>query len=98
MDIPVLPGWCGSRWSGQRRELRDQWRQFGLDLARYSDNVFRLRLLSDAHRPRRTREYFQREPRRPNGTCRRISRPLRLFRSIHAPMKIINSRNPVCNP
>ncbi len=58
------------------------WPQLGRNVGRLAGDVFCLCLLPDAHLPRRTREYFQREPRRPNGTRWRISRPLSSLPSI----------------
>src|SRR6266481_2135271 len=81
MDVPVLPCGGGISWSGQRREPRQQSRR---TFAGCAGDVFCLRLLPDAHRPRRTRQPFQREPGERSLTCWFISRPLSLFPGILA--------------
>src|SRR5712691_8248220 len=71
MDLPLLPGGCGGGWSGQRCGA---WGELGGDLARRASDVFRLRLLPDAHLPSRARKHLQREPRKRSSACWRISR------------------------
>ncbi len=52
MDVPVLPGGRGRSWLGKCGRPRQQ---FGRNVARYAGDVFRRRLLPDAHRSRRAR-------------------------------------------